>query len=269
MKVKIIVLLITFSSCINLVNSQEDTLRVYYKIEETPKFGDSFEPIIKAERINNKGSNAKIKLGDDDLFMLEFSENQLSATVTVDFEELPVHYDFIPLMFNFPITQIDKSNTVILSPIKIDKDYLGRDSRVLFSTNVNKLSLEDLFKFYQKSRAVAIIRINRLSNDWRKLHDFDVQCVYKYLEATMKLSKEAFLMPTKETDLAIAWLSDALNNKPARVKHALGKLEHANQIISGIENLEGLNFRKLWNVVTIRLMLIKDTFCSNLYMNFI
>ena len=62
--------------------------------------------------------------------------------------------------------------------------------------------------------------MNHLNKEWRRLHDNDVQVVFKYLEVVREINKKTYILPPTDINIAKEWLKNAIANESYRVNKA-------------------------------------------------
>lgn len=131
-------------------------------------------------------------------------------------------------------------------------DGSASEARQLNARGFNYLGARDLLAEYQRAWAISSYRRARRGNDWPNLHDYDIQAVYKYLEAAILVAKKTFVVPDYDGEIAQAqqWLADAYRAKQARVIDALdGKRELYESVVRDIEALRARAVTRVWPAI--------------------
>lgn len=141
-----------------------------------------------------------------------------------------------------------KDGTIRLVMAPVSPTFDAAAVRSLYATNVTTLSDDALPVFYQQARAQAQHRMTALNGHWDQLHPYDVQAVFKFLEATAQLSRRFFAIPPQDVQAARDWMSDARTQNKTIVDKAVGTA-NADKIIADIDASEGARFDRLWKEI--------------------
>ena len=168
--------------------------------------------------------------------------SELTRQFYIDLNPTPAPYAFqafgIEIPFfrkGFPLSR--STLTVNLDPE--DSASLARD---LNHTNLTLLTNDGLESDFQKA---AVIASWRMKADMNAVSDYDVQAVYKFLEAGVLLSQKAYFTCPPQMVSARNWLVQVISEIPNRVKHAVG-LDNANKIVLDFDSIEPNKFGVLW-----------------------
>lgn len=178
-------------------------------------------------------------------FELPSDEGRLVTAILLRLEPAPDDYEFEPIEVRLPATERHKVTTVYLAPYRPEAG--SRPIRELYGTNLGRISEERLPILYQRAATLAQLRIEGLGQ-WSELHDYDVQAVYKYLQAAWELTTRTYVVPLGAINRAKDWLATAVERQPRRVGHAVG-MANAADLLRKIDQMEGKRFERLWRVV--------------------
>ena len=212
--------------------------------------GENFDPIIDTQ---SSDANVKIKTvrnGDFYESIIRFTKESLAIPIEIQITEgLPDNYQFQPLEYAYPSNIGGLDRELFIAPVNIDEDRIGLESRLLYGKNPLTMDVKTLYKFYQKSRALALHRMKDLRDTGRSLHDYDIQTVYKYLQAINQLSLNEYLLPPEDVSSVVTWLKEVRDENPEKVKKALQRLVNADQIIEQLDSNEALRIGRLWKFI--------------------
>lgn len=164
-------------------------------------------------------------------------------------DSIPGPYSVGSLELQFPYYLTARTINLVIAPSIPDPS--AKKARELWGRGVADMSLPTLLAFYQEARGAASARIQQMQGEWRKLDDYSVQAVYKYLQSSLWLSKETPSVLVRDTREVAAreWLGDALKNKPARVQHALGDSSIAKVLLARLAHRDGNVLIPVWKAI--------------------
>lgn len=193
------------------------------------------------------------------------SSPSLVEVVTLDLEgNLPADHEYMPVQIHISRLGRVRAADVVLATFP--RDASAATARLLFGRAVTSMSLAALTEFYPKARASALARMDVLREDWRRLDDYTVQAVYKYLQAALWMAKgePRTVFEDDGLDRARLFLTEALAAKPERVRAALGSPAMAPQLLHELRIAGGAQLGRIWAAVT-KLPTPEDK-CANLEM---
>ena len=136
-------------------------------------------------------------------------EEKLYELWNLRLDQLPTDISFTPLKLRI-------ANSPTKSDIEINfrfRDFNSNPETIRrhFATEIKKYSYKRLFDFYHESGIVFIKRKDQVGDDWNKLHAYDVQSAYKFLEAAYELEKQSqyVISPSGGIETARDWLISA------------------------------------------------------------
>ena len=156
--------------------------------------------------------------------------------------------------FSFAPFRVDAPFFVGTSTIEVVAEPAPKECdppavRDVYGTNVGKMRDDALTAFYQRARAIALCRTNRINENWQRLSAYDAQSVFKFLEAGVELSRRLFVVPPDEMLAARDWMSNAISQRPKIVAKGIRTTAVASKIVDDVDNSEGVRFTALWRAI--------------------
>ena len=221
------------------------------KIQVTPEPAIEYQGELKAALWNDTLRNIPLtKNGETWLLPLPIEDGTLFVKVKVNLDKNPhQNYTMSNIILQQPFYEENATFNLVLTPVI--GEHNSRAVYKLYEQDINRMPVDKLMEFYQKSRYAAVTRIKKMKNDWSKLHSYDVQAAYKFLESAVRLSKSIHLMPNKEVNDVNTWLRQAVSINPDRVINALGSLKNAEEITKIIENTVSIKLYDIWAKIVV------------------
>lgn len=243
--------------------AQDYITTVNVTIDEYPDYSGTYSKLISTSENDIDGRDEfLIQNGSLDI-KFKFSPAETILKVRYNLESLPEGYRFYKLTMEYPLTQISKRNTCVLSPFSTEVNFAS-ETRILYATPVKESTpLVELYQIYQRSKFVSDYRLNRLNNDWEKLSDYDIQSCYVYLSSVIQLVNRDFLAIPEDVAEKVNWMRNAIHHKGDRVKRAVS-IGNAQALVGLADNLESDKFTIYWNYslnefnLERRYMMLKD-----------
>lgn len=226
--------------------AQTGNIVVYVEWPDDVARPAGYQPIVV-----DRGTNNSLKLEQrQDQWLLSLTSDALVAPLLLRLDpEVPSGYTFGPLALDVHVPRRAVRTEIRLAPYKLPQG--SAPVREVFGTDLQAMPLELLPVFYQKARAVARDRMARVGGRWADVAPYDVQGVYKYLEAVWQATSRpsSYIVPPTDVDVAVQWLDDVIRNSPDAIRDSRVGIANAKQLVSFIRSAEGERFKRLWNVV--------------------
>lgn len=211
---------------------------------------DGLAPI--AQLPQDRDTELPAEQSDDGWRFALGSTDAVDVPLLVRLDGMSTDYAFGALELHVPFNRLGEVTTVYLEPYKPEAG--SGEVRRLFATNVAETPEEELPRLYQRAHAIASDRMKNLRGQWDRLHDYDVQAVFKYLEVVRDLGVrgDTYIAPADHWRDALTWMNDAIQQRPDRVKAAIPRgIGDATLLVSQVAGTEGEHFGRLWRAIVV------------------
>lgn len=211
-------------------------------------------PISNAERLSisvlasiDGGKPLKLeRTGDEWKTTLDVAASSVRLDVRLD-GNLPSGYTSKPLRIMIPYQSATQEVTVRI--VAARTDGTAKEVVELFGRGFEVLRAKDLLAEYQRAAAIANGRRLRIGSNWTRLHAYDVQAVYKFLESAVFVRRKTAVVPDQdEIATSLQWLGDAYRANRDRVLRAIGDGLYS-QIQRDAPTLLAAALTKPWNQI--------------------